>query len=237
MNAPRVAPKTVLVVGNTDGIGLCLTELLLERGISVVGVSRRDASIHHARYRHHVLDVARPDYPAELEECTKGLARLDGLAYCAGIGERTSPAELGADVRVFEVNLMGALRTVQVVLPRMLEAKGGRILILSSQADALLTTEAISYCASKAALSSFFEGLALKLQHSGVRLCNVRFGFVDTKMARAGWQPFRLTRDQAASRLVGLLEGRCPLRVTYPRRMAILVGVLARLQRLRVLFG
>jgi hypothetical protein len=56
-------------------------------------------------------------------------------------------------------------------------------------------------------------------------------------MARSGIQPFRITVDQAAKLLLRLVEGRCPRRVTYPRRMAIVVAAVALAQRLRVACG
>jgi short-subunit dehydrogenase len=229
-----VTNQVVLVVGNSDGIGLSLTRLLLGRGYRVEGISRSPSPIEHDRYRHRVLDVAAPDYTKELRCILDQVGNVDHAVYCAGTGQRLATEALGRDLTVFEVNLMGAIKTAQILVPAMLSADQGRFIVLSSQADCIVSDESASYPASKAALSSYFEGLGLKLRDTKVRICNVRFGFVDTKMARAGLQPFRITAQEAAQRLLGLLEGRCPLRVTYPRRMAIVVAVIAAIQRLRV---
>jgi len=229
-----VTDRTIIVVGSSDGIGLGFTRLLLERGYRVEGLSRSTSPVQHPNYRHTVIDVTAAAYVDVLERIVAEAGSVAAAVYCAGIGECTTPETLALDLRVFDVNVMGAIRTAQVVLPEMCRANEGKFIVLSSQADVIVSHEASSYAASKAALSSYFEGLGLKLRKSPVRICNVRFGFVDTKMARSGIQPFRITVDRAAKLLLGLFEGKCPRRVTYPRRMAVVVAAVALVQRLRV---
>lgn len=226
--------QTVLVIGNSDGIGLAFTKLLLERGFRVQGLSRSLSPIRQERYRHVVVDVTTPEYPLLLQQLVERDGRIDHVVYCAGIGERTDPETLARDVRVFEVNLLAAVRTAQVLVPAMLRSGGGRFIVLSSQADGIVSHEATSYCASKAAMSSYFEGLALKLNKTSLCVTNVRFGFVDTKMARAGIQPFKITSQQAAQQLLGLVVGRRRHRLTYPKRMAVMVFMVALVQKTRL---
>lgn len=228
-----MAAPLVLIVGNSDGIGLALTRRLLARGQRVLGLSRRPSPIEHDAYRHVVVDVTDPNYGERLEAFLENEPIPNAVFYCAGIGERTRPDDLSCDYRVFDVNLMGAVRTAQCLLPRMLES-GGKFVVLSSMADVIVNHEAPSYTASKAALSTFFEGLGLSLRKTKVEIVCVRFGFVDTKLARSGRKPFIISTEHAARRLEGLLEKRAPLRVTYPRRMAVLVAVVAFVQRWRV---
>ena len=65
----------------------------------------------------------------------------------------------------------------------------------------------------------------------------MRFGFVDTKMAKYPVRPFMITAERAADVVVRCLERRPqrrPARVTYPWRMGALVWVLDRLNTLRL---
>jgi hypothetical protein len=62
---------------------------------------------------------------------------------------------------------------------------------------------------------------------------NIRFGFVDTKMAKANVRPFLVTAENAASIVVRALKTR-PIRFTYPLRMAMLVSILRSLGQWRV---
>jgi NAD(P)-dependent dehydrogenase (short-subunit alcohol dehydrogenase family) len=224
--------RHALIIGNSDGIGLHCTRRLLDRGWQVTGVSRRASPVVHDRYRHHVLDVSDRDYVEKLRVLL-GQEAIDTCIYCAGIGSPADPSDLRGDTHVFEVNLMGALRTAEVLVPAMVAAGRGHLVVLSSQADILVAAGMPAYAASKAALSSYFEGLGLALRPHGVAVSNLRFGFVDTKMARASVRPFMYTLDQAVDVVERVLRKR-PLRLTRPLSMALLVHFLAWLGRWRV---
>ncbi|HKO91011.1 MAG TPA: SDR family NAD(P)-dependent oxidoreductase [Polyangiaceae bacterium] len=211
-----------LVIGNSDGIGLSLTESLLGDGWQVTGVSRSASRLAGERYAHHVIDVCHPDYPALLSSVVSQLPALTACVYCVGIGEFLELETLASERRVFETNLIGAVATAQVVIPHLLRAGSGHFLGLSSQADALRDGNAPSYAASKAGLSSYLEGLALACRPRGVSVTNLRFGFVDTKMAQSEVRPFMISPAQAAQRIRHCLHTR-PVRDTFPKRMALLL--------------
>jgi len=225
-------PHRALIIGNSDGIGLHSTRRLLERGWQITGVSRRASPIAHPVYQHHVLDVSDRDYVEKLRAIV-GQEPIDTCIYCAGIGFPANARNLRGDVQVFEVNLMGALRTAEVIVPAMVEAGRGHFVVLSSQADVLVGEMAPSYPASKAAMSSYFEGLGLALRRHGVAVSNLRLGFVDTKMARGMVRPFMYTLDRAVDVVEKVLRRR-PLRFTRPLSMALLVRLLAWICRWRV---
>jgi short-subunit dehydrogenase len=215
-----------LVVGNSDGIGLALTKRLLAKGWTVTGVSRRAAPMDDSGYDHTVADVSLSDYRGRLQALQARRGPFDVCVYCAGIGERLSAKlDLSREAEVFRVNLVGAVETAQVVLPPMIAAASGHFVALSSIGDEVPSADAPSYAASKAGLSSYLAGLALALRPRGVFVSNVRFGFVDTKMAKAPVKPMMITAERAVDVVMRCLERR-PARVTYPWRMAAIVRVL-----------
>jgi NAD(P)-dependent dehydrogenase (short-subunit alcohol dehydrogenase family) len=225
--------KRALLLGSSSGIGLATTRALLVEGWTVTGVARSPSPVEHARHEHVALDLTSPNLRATLEELVARRGPFDACLWCAGIGEPLDLARLNQDLRVFEVNLLAAVVAAGVLLPEMVQAGAGHFLVLSSLSDELVSAEAPSYAASKAALSSYFEGLALALRPSGVAVTNVRFGFVDTRMAKAAVRPFLISPETAATVILRALERR-PLRISYPRRMAILVRLLAWATRLRI---
>jgi NAD(P)-dependent dehydrogenase (short-subunit alcohol dehydrogenase family) len=80
----------VLVVGNSDGVGLALTQRLLDQGYHVEGISRSVSSIEHAQYRHTLCDVTDPRYVGVLGAIVERVGHIEHAVYCAGIGESTS---------------------------------------------------------------------------------------------------------------------------------------------------
>lgn len=105
---------------------------------------------------------------------------------------------MGQEVHVVDVNLMGMIRTVVGVVPEMVRRGRGHFIGVSSLADELLSGDAPSYHASKAGFSNYLGSLALTLKATGVAVTNVRFGFVDTKMARGDRKPIMLSVAKAA---------------------------------------
>lgn|SRR6185369_4964912 len=216
------------IVGSSDGIGLATARRLLADGWAVTGVSRSASAVDHPQYAHCQCDVTSADYRERL----RGLAQspFDAVVYCVGVGERLSLDELSRELHVFEVNLMAALTTAAIMLPPMLAARRGHLVVLSSLADELVSSEYPSYNASKAALSCYFSGLGAALRETGVAVSHVRFGFVDTKLAKSRFRPFMVTREVAADVVVRTLRGGSR-RVSFPLRMAWLVALLRVVQR------
>ncbi|QFZ18396.1 SDR family NAD(P)-dependent oxidoreductase [Saccharothrix syringae] len=210
-----------LVIGNSDGIGLALTRRLLADGWDVVGVSRRASEVVHGRYAHHVADVTGADFPAVLA----GVGPVDACVYAAGVGEVFDVGDLAAQTRAVEVNLLGAARAVEAVVPAMVAAGRGHFVGLSSLADVLVSPDSPGYAASKAGLSSYLLGLAGALRRHGVAVTCVRFGFVDTKMAKGDVKPMLVGVERAVDVLVRALRTR-PVVVSYPKRMSVLARAL-----------
>jgi NAD(P)-dependent dehydrogenase (short-subunit alcohol dehydrogenase family) len=224
--------RHAIVIGNTDGIGLALTRRLLGDGWAVTGLSRRAAAVEHDRYVHVAADVTAATYPDDLTRSLAAVGRLDLCVYAAGVGELLDLGDLAAQTRAIEVNLLGAARTVEVVLPRLLAAGAGHFIGLSSLADTLITPAAPGYAAAKAGLSSYLIGLGAAVRPHGVRVSTVRFGFVDTKMAKGAVRPMMITVDRAVEVLIRCVRTR-PAVVSYPRRMAVATTLLGPLVRLR----
>lgn len=221
-----------VVVGNTDGIGLALTKQLLERGFEVTGISKRASTLVHEAYRHCVLDVSDAQYKKRLAEILPG-DRLRLCVYCAGIGEHFSLHKMALDVAIFEVNLMGLVRTAEVVVPCLAAGDGGVFAGLSSLADVMPAPEAPAYAASKAGMTHYLEGLAEAVVKSRVSIVNVRLGFVDTKMAKAKRKPLMVSSDEAARRILRTVtRHHPPSRLNIPRRAALILGILAPAVRL-----
>lgn len=204
-----------LLIGTSDGIGLAASKRLLAQGWNVMGVSRSASPIAHAAYRHDIMDVGDPDYMQLIDSRVSG-GRLDLCIYFAAIGELLDLADMRLEPRIIDVNLTGMVRTASVVIPRMVKQGHGHFIGISSLADELLSAEAPSYHASKAGFSNYLGGLALAVKSKGVHVTNVRFGFVDTKMAKGNAKPLMMSVEKAVDHLETCIRKK-PVRHTAPR--------------------
>ncbi len=225
--------KNALIIGNSGGIGLAVTRKLLQQDWRIVGLSRSASPIDHETYEHHQVDVQEERYIESVKGVLDTLETLDLCIYCPGIGDLLDLTDMRGELEIFDVNLMGLVKTAGVVIPWMVDQRSGHLIGLSSVADEMLSAEAPSYHASKAGFSSYLESLALALKDKGVYVTNVRFGFVDTKMAKGDVKPFMINAEQAAQHLLRCIEKR-PIRYTAPWIVKPLVGFRRWTQRLSV---
>jgi len=181
------APVTV-VTGANSGIGRATAIHLAGAGHVVYGTvrstSRTDKLLAMAEQsgveiRLTELDVAddesvRAGFARILDEA----GRVDHLVNNAGVGgnavaEEGSPA-LYLDV--MNVNLCGAVRCLQAVLPGMRERGSGSIVNITSIAGRLAAIAQSPYVASKFALEGLSEGLAQELAPFGIRVVIIEPG-------------------------------------------------------------
>jgi len=204
-----------LFIGNSDGIGLAATKELLNRGWKVVGISRSESPLKHSSYEHVVAEVQEDGYLPKLKTVLSNGEPFDLCVYCAGIGELLDFHKMKTEIKIFEVNLMGMVKTAAVLIPLMVKRGKGHFIGISSMADELLSPEAPSYFASKSGFSNYLEGLSFALRPKGVYVSNVRFGFVNTKMAKGDIKPLMMTVERATRHLISCIKKK-PVRYTAP---------------------
>jgi short-subunit dehydrogenase len=207
--------RNAILIGNSDGIGLAMTRRLLAKNWNVIGISRSRSSITDENYLHYIADVSDAEYLMLLNEIVLRNP-VDLCIYLAGIGELINLHDMKEEVRVIDVNLIGMIKSVSAIIPKMVERDNGHFIGISSLADELHSAEAPSYHASKAGFSSYLESLALTLSKKNVYITNARFGFVDTKMAKGDVKPFMMTVEKAVNHLE-LCIIKKPARYTAPK--------------------
>ena len=226
--------KTALMIGNTSGIGAEVTKKLLALDFRVVGVSKSSSSLHHPHYRHFLQDVSATNYRSRLNEILVEYPHIDLCIYFAGIGDQLDWTNLRFETRVFEVNLLGAVITTEIVLTAMQNQDNGHFIGISSMADELTSPDAPSYSATKAGISRYWEGLGIAAKSKSINVSNIRFGFVDTKMAKSPVKPFLMSLDQAAEFILKVIK-RPRIRATKPIALVPLVWLLRFIVRAKLL--
>lgn len=225
--------RKILIIGNSDGIGAALTRALVARDDHVVGISRSPSPLGKSGPRHEIQDVASPEFSVLLRRLMTEEGGFDACIYCAGIGSELTLPDLSSEPRVFDVNLNGMVRTLEILGPHWIEQRNGHFIGLSSLADDIYSTHAPSYSASKAGFSNYLLSMGLRLRPHNVAVTNVRFGFVDTKMAKSPSKPLMMTPERAAAHIVRCLERR-PLQLSVPKAVGAVAHVMRLAQSVRI---
>ena len=216
------ARPVALVTGANRGIGLEVARQLARRGMTVV-IGAREAAKGEAAAgeltsegldaRATVIDVADGASVGRLaDEIASEFGRLDVLinnaAAFADWSETASGADLQRSRTVLDINLFGAWRVTQALLPLLRRSGRGRIVNVSSGAGShgepqfglASGPSAASYAVSKAALTALTSKLAVELEGSGILVNAVDPGLTATApgMEEMGARPI----PQGASSVV-----------------------------------
>ncbi|GHD49647.1 short-chain dehydrogenase [Thalassobaculum fulvum] len=233
-------PKSILITGASSGIGAALAlEYAAAGTVLHLGGRRADrleavaaqARAAGADVRVRTIDVtdaaAVRAWVLEADDADP----LDLVVANAGISAGTSGKAGGEpedQVRaVFAANVDGVMNTVLPVLPRLQRRGRGQVALMASLAGYRGFPGAPAYCASKAAVKVFGEGLRGTLHASGVRVSVICPGYVRTPMTDANDfpMPFLMDVDRAARIIRRGLERNRP-RIAFPWPMALAVTLL-----------
>ena len=206
---------TVLVVGATSAIGTAMAHRLAAAGFDLVLASRdgdelerhaRDLAIRFGvRTQATIFDVTDFGSHAGLVTSAREQAEegLEGIFLGQGVmpdGEEVA-ANPEIALSAIETNFSAAVSLVEHLIPHF-EARGsGWICAVSSVAGDRGRPSNYLYGATKAALSTYLEGLRVRLGRAGIHVVDVRPGFVDTGLTwgRPGLflvaSPERVARD------------------------------------------
>jgi NAD(P)-dependent dehydrogenase (short-subunit alcohol dehydrogenase family) len=163
-----------------------------------------------------------------IREAEARFGGLDVVILNAGIGDSLFPDRFSAELveRIMATNFLGAVYGIEAALPGMLARRAGKIVGISSIGAVRGFPLSASYCASKAALTTFLESLRLDLRGSGVGIVTVSPGFIKTPLTDRNRfpMPFLQPAERAARLIVrgierGKREVHFPLRLTVPMKI------------------
>ena len=174
-----------LVVGGTSGIGLAATRRLVAAGHEGIVWSRRSEpdSIPEPERQH--IEYRRVDVTSDLPDDLEAPSNLDGLLYAPG-SISLAPFR-GLKLSVFEddynVNVLGAVRVLQKVLPALVADEGASVVLMGSVAASTGMSFHASIAAAKSAVTGLARSLAAELAAKNVRVNVVSPSLTDTPLA------------------------------------------------------
>ncbi len=188
--------KTALVTGATGGIGAAIARVLHDAGATVVLSGTREHVLEErvrelGDERAHAVpaDLADPEsvgalVPQAEEAAGQG---IDILVNNAGITRDTLALRMKPEQwqEVLNVNLTAAFRLSQAVLKRMMKARWGRIINITSVVALTGNPGQTNYAAAKAGMIGMSKSLAREVAARGITVNCIAPGFIETPMTKA----------------------------------------------------
>jgi NAD(P)-dependent dehydrogenase (short-subunit alcohol dehydrogenase family) len=183
--------RHVIVTGASSGIGLAVARMLVGRGARVSMIARR-AEVLTERVaelggKSAAAFAADVGDRRKLEEAISGAVHKFGPAYGlfanAGLAGNFAPAvDYPSDLfeKILKVNLTSVFWAMQAVLPAMIEAKSGAILVTGSMASKRGMAMNPAYVASKHGVLGLSRAIAVEMAPHGVRCNCIIPGFIET---------------------------------------------------------
>lgn len=214
--------KTVIITGASSGIGRGLALELSKRGAKLGLIARRADKLAELTREIEAANGKAVALPADVMDAASLAAAatqlrttfgpIDVLIANAGVGATVDGAELkGSTVAgVINVNVLGAANSVESVVPEMVKRGSGQLVVISSLAAYRGLPKSAAYCASKAAVSAFFESLRLDLQPRGIDVTIIHPGFIKTPLTagRHAQMPFLMELEDAVTKIISAIEKR-----------------------------
>lgn len=218
--------RRVIVSGGTSGIGAATAQRLAEQGASVWILGRREESVADALEKlggvvgGSACDITdEPAVERVMAEAADQLGGIDGAFVNAGIdGAAENVLDLSADGfrRVLDVNVVGSFLAARAAARRM---RSGSAIVINASVNALRAEPQFAdYNASKAAVLSLAQTMALELAPRGITVSSICPGYIPTRMT----QSYIDDPETANHLLAGIPAGR----FGTPQEVAALVGFL-----------
>ena len=230
-STPLQPRKRAILVGACGGLGTALSRKLAREGWTLALLSRQtdcptqlsaelntDGLTRALAYEHDVTNYE--EVPSLLKRVLADIGGVDLFIFNAGINLPPGMDKMNADddIKMMEVNLLGAVAWFAPIGDLMKDAKNGMIVGISSVAGDRGRITNPGYNTSKAGMTTYLEALRNRLTRHGVHVLTVKPGFIATDMLRssAGPKPFTITPERAADDIYKAIRKRKQTVYTHP---------------------
>lgn len=198
--------KTVIITGASQGIGLALTQKMLDEGYTVIGTSRHGVidAVQHDNLHAMTLDITDMKSIQAFSEAVKAeFNTVNMLVDNVGVGPDLGDTH--PDTHTFEttfkVNVNGTVFLTEAIIPML--QKEGKIVILSSRMGSIAVTEtsdSVAYRMSKSALNMYTKLLSNRLVGE-ISVAAVDPGWVKTEIRLSNLKNAPLTPQESAGNI------------------------------------
>jgi len=181
--------KIVLITGASSGMGKVTAQLLEQDGYTVYGAARRTERMKDLENKGiHTIEMditSEESMVSAVEHIIAKEGRIDILINNAGYGDYGAIEDVSIDKakNQMQVNVFGAARLIQLVLPKMRQNNWGKIVNISSVGGKLAQPYGGWYHASKFAIEGLSDSLRNEVKQFGIDVILVQPGAVKSEWA------------------------------------------------------
>jgi 3-oxoacyl-[acyl-carrier protein] reductase len=193
--------KIVLITGSRRGVGRELAQSMLERGATVIGMARGEATLENPKYHHVQVDLAdAAAIPVAFATVRRLVPRVDIVINNAAVltSQYAMIMPPAAAQAMVNVNLLAPFLVSREAAKLMRKTKWGRIINIGSMAASLEPVGDSVYAACKAGLSTLANVMAKEFSSFGVTCNTLAITAIDSDMLS------QLPRDKIEAIIAGL---------------------------------
>jgi NAD(P)-dependent dehydrogenase (short-subunit alcohol dehydrogenase family) len=181
--------KNIVIIGGSKGIGLEILKQQIENN-QVYNISRTAPEISHQNLKHFELDVLSENLP--------DIENIDVLIYCPGSINLKPITSLSIDDfrKDFEINVIGAVKTIQKYLPVLKKGTNPSIVLFSTVAVKLGMPFHASIATAKAGIEGLVKSLGAELAPV-IRINAIAPTITDTTLAASILRNDRMKENMA----------------------------------------
>ena len=182
------------ITGATSGIGLAAAKALAQKGYDLAIAARNESKLEEVKteikkeypvkVETYVLDVRDGEAVKKVtKKCLENWGAPDILLNDAGLARGLEPygETLPEDiVQMIDTNIKGLFLVTRAFLPAMVSRNSGHIVNMGSTAGLYAYAGAAVYCATKAAVKTFSDGIRIDVIDSDIKVTTVQPGIVET---------------------------------------------------------
>ena len=188
----RLANKTAIVTGASQGIGLACAQRLVQEGARVMLVDIRPegadaaAALGDAARFHHADVGIKADVDAMVAATRAAFGQVDILINNAGVTHAADFLDLEEEDfdRVLRINLKSMFLCSQAVARDMVKRQQGCIINMSSVNAELTIPNQVPYVVSKGGVNQLTRVSAISLAQHGIRVNAIGPGTILTELAK-----------------------------------------------------
>jgi len=228
-----------LIIGGTFGIGYELSKIYLKKSKNLIILGRNNEKLDEIskEFSNSQTNVITKKLDVtSIEQCKQTLTSiidelgsLDLIIYSSGFYKPNNTFDVDLDLyrKTMEVNFMGLINVMSVILPFLKQQQNGHIAMISSLAGFFGLPNSSGYGPSKAAMMNYSESIYNDCKKNNIDVSIINPGFVKTRLTDQNKfkMPFLMSAEEAAKIIYNGLEKK-KYDITFPFMMSLIFKTL-----------